>query len=1134
MSFDPTFQQRLSRYLPNDLLNQFPDTQALTKALRRLNSLHQAVLSFLPQYVAENERLHHEVYGGLRPGTFMFADVSGFTALSEKLQAASGREGAEILTAIINSYFATMLEILAKSNGQLLKFAGDALLTFFPARPGEDEAPLAIRTGLRMQRAMVTGFQPIRHADLESLIGPHSLELSMSIGIARGKLLEAVIGNTQQRDHMIQGTLPGMAMRAEEAGTRDDVIVDAELYDSYHDQFDMTALGEGFYRVEDTFGDRLDDYEFVIPRRRRGQSAALFDFAEANLLQDLQRQVERLDSVARFVAPDVVNKLAFRGDHIEPENRPATVIFCHVTGFAEILEQWGENELSRLTTIINRYYGIMQRTIVANGGSLNRSDPYRHGAKLLITFGAPIAHPDDQERAVTTALEMNRQLALLNNRLRDELPDHLQRWPFITQCLGITYGPVFAGEAGWRARREYTVMGDDVNLAARLMSKGESGQIMISARVWERVNPHFETEVLPPLQLKGKSKLTQAYLVKASAISALNIAETSDTPFVGHDLQLLTLTYALQQARGPRRRQAFALIGDAGVGKTRIAKQVVEAAEATGFSVAWASCQLRSTQGQSVWGAIIFQLLQLEQAKSKKAQQRLLNVRLGEMELGELESVFASQLFVSDRTPDKSPSPKPKTAVRDMPKTSTGVFDLIQGPSDLEKSGIFGAVRREVESSPAPGEKTGLPLWKNLQKQTSFPDSVVRLLQAFADETPTLLIFDDIHQADAETLAILNQALEAITQSRLMVLATHEPDENLDVRVRRKLSIDDLDQDEAYLMAARVLGADDVGPHLRDFLWQRTGGRPLFVETLIKLLQDNAHIKQTGPQIELAEGAQPANLPDHVRQLIVSHTDRLSHEARTVLEVASVIGTSFTLEALLAIGEIGLEIRLETRLGDLIHSRLINMQPDQSYRFNYGVVQTAVYESLNRMQRLKLHRQSADYWQKQPDADQHVLTVADHLVKGGMPTRASELIFEAANQAEQSQHITRAIELVSHALDIFPHDESLQTKLTQLQQLAAASTVSASAGSRNADEQQRSPCPHCGASPNLQNKVGRNRSGTQRYRCKQCRRSYTPKPIPDQPGAVIDKLFASPTAQPPGDQASPHQPGLLNLSSWEK
>ena len=246
MSINADFRSRLSRYLSGDLLIKLPDAQALTVAIRRLNSLHQAVSSFLPQYIAENERLYTEDYGDLRLGTFMFADVSGFTALSEKLQREGGQVGIEILTEIINDFFARMLEILAKSNGQLLKFAGDALLIFFPASEGSDEAPLAIRTGLRMQREMAAYFQPISSPALKGLLGEHSMELTMSIGICRSKLFEAVVGNDIQRDHIIQGDLPGQAMAAEAAGERDDVIITGVLQANYGNRFETVPVTAAF------------------------------------------------------------------------------------------------------------------------------------------------------------------------------------------------------------------------------------------------------------------------------------------------------------------------------------------------------------------------------------------------------------------------------------------------------------------------------------------------------------------------------------------------------------------------------------------------------------------------------------------------------------------------------------------------------------------------------------------------------------------------------------------------------------------------------------------------------------------------------------------------------------------------
>ena len=996
MSIDPDLHARLSRFhLPKDLLAQLPDPQALTTSIRRTNSLYQAVSSFVPQYIAENEKLYIENYGDLRTGTFMFADVSGFTALSEKLQRQAGDEGIDVLTEVINTFFAKMLEILAKSNGTLLKFAGDALLIFFPAGRAVQEAPLAIRTGLRMQREMKASFQPIQHQGLDDLMGEHDLELTMSIGICQGQLFEAVVGNEIQRDHIIQGDLPGLAMDAEEAGERDDVIITSDLREAHGDKFETVPVGD-FFRVIDNFGDDLSDYEFTVPRRRRAQAAALFDFVEDHLIDDLERNLERLEGISRFIAKEVIDQLSTSSEfRIEAQNRRSTTIFAHFTGFSDMLNDWGKDQLPLIISILNRYYTLMQRTIAANGGVLTRSDPYGRGVKMLITFGAPISHIDDPERAVTTVLEMNRVLAQLNTQLRDELPDEFQRDVYVEQRFGITHGDVFATEAGWKSRREFTVMGDNVNLAARLMSKSAKSQIIIGGTVWERVHPHFETEDLPPFYLKGKSEPTTGYLVKASTASPLSMSPTSDTPFVGRDMQLLSMTYGLQQAKGPRRPQHFVLKGDIGVGKTRMAKHIVEEAEKAGFHIAWANCQMSHSQEQSVWAAILFQLLELEQAKSETAQRRLLHVRLAELGLSDQETVFAVLLFGSVET----------TTAKGQVNTTSAEDDILDPAQPVE----------------------------------SLPESIVRFLTTFAENIPTLLVIDDTHRADQNTLAILKQVIGKIRRAKLMILATHEPVEGFALPMRRKVNVNELDPDETATLATRVLDTRELDASLIDLVWTRTNGRPLFIESLLHLLEQDHHIERSNVRAQLKVEAEISTLPDNVRELITSQIDRLSPDARALLQAAAVLGDGFTVDGLLAISSDSSELQLEVLLGELIYAEIIESLSDSAFRFRHGLTETTVYESLNRLRRQKLHRSVADFLMKKADIDRHTLKTAYHLVKGGSPLRGIEIVSEAAALAEQEQRIDRAIELYTHACEIFPHDESIRSELSRLSALRDSS-----------------------------------------------------------------------------------------------
>ncbi len=1035
MTLDPALHVRLARYVPRDLLAQFPDPQALTAAIRHLNRLHQALASFLPQYIADNEALYTQEYAAQRPGTFLFADVSGFTALSEKLQREGGREGTEILTRVINDFFARMLEILAKSNGQLLKFAGDALEAFFPTPRRGNEAPLAIRTGLRMQREMVANFQPIRHPELERLFGEHDLALTMSIGICKGQLFEAVVGNEIQRDYVIQGDLPGQAMSAEEVGDRDDVIISADLQAAYADQFECVPVSEGFYRVVDNFGDQLTDYEFVVPRRRRPKTVALFNLDEAALMEDLTRLLERVEGVARFVSREVVDRLVEGNGHIEPENRPATVIFAHFTGFADLLAEWGEEQLPLVASLLGRYYNLMRRAIAANGGALTRTDPYQRGVKMLITFGAPVAHADDPERAVMTALEMNRQLANFNARLHDELPEALQREIYVQQRLGVTHGLVYAGEVGWKSRREYTVMGDDVNLAARLMSKGEAGQILISERVQERVAPHFETEALPPMRMKGKSAPVQAYLVRTSTETVQGLSPTSETPFVGRDLQMLSLTYALQQAKRPRRRQAFAIIGEAGVGKTRMAKQVAHEADKAGFQLAWAACQFHHAEARSVWATLLFQLLQLAQAKSELAQRKLLGARLRELETPELEPVLSVMLFGSYRETQEvfSEAHEPTAPT---PETAPNVFDLAQMEDAAQTSGIWGMARDQILAALAAqsAEQTPMPsLWQSVQQRVSQADSIVHFLRAYTERMPALLVLDDLHRADVLTLEILERILAELPRAHLVILAVYEPRDTLDLHIRRTVRLTDLNEDETERLAAYFLATHAIGERLRALLWERTHGRPLFVESLLELLDAQKQIVYKNGRAELLPDADTTALPDNIRTLVMSQVDRLSADARALLQIAAVLGEQFPVQALSALCTHCDTAHVQTSLEELTQQKLVEPAGENSYRFRRGLVHTTVYENLNRLQRLDLHRAAAEWLQKQPDAERQVVRSAHHWVKGGLPTRGGELLTQAAETAEAAGQIDRAIALCRHALEIFPHDDNLRAQLERLQ-----------------------------------------------------------------------------------------------------
>jgi class 3 adenylate cyclase len=1052
MELDTGLQAELSRYLPVDLLDRLPERAALREAINHLTGLQAAVRSFLPLYIAEDEDLLERDYSALRAGSFLFADVSGFTALSEKLQQHSGAHGTETLTAVINDFFATMLEILAKSDGQLLKFAGDALLVFFPASDeGHDvsDALKAIRTGLRMQRAMRERFQPVRSEPLIAVLGSdHTAALTMSIGIARGRLFEALVGNPVQRDHLIQGDLPGLAMQAEAVGDRDEVIIDEALAQTVADHFRLTPLTDGFYQVVDDFGDRLDDYEFELLKRRRAKVGALFDLDTSSLLDDLAQLVRRVEVVSRYVAPYVLHDLVHSQDfHLKSENRFTVTMFCHVTGFAEMLRDWGDAQLQRTAGLLGRFYNIVQRIITAHGGTLARTDPYKLGTKYLVTFGAPIAHGDDPERAVAAAVEIMEQTRQFNQRLNDELPSDLRRDHYVSVRIGITQGETFAGEVGWKQRREFTVMGDDVNLSARFMANAQPDQILISARVQQRVAQRFELTEIPPLILKGKSKPIPAFIVEREQVeAAAPLASDQDLPFIGHDMFMLSLQMALRQA-AQRRRRAAALVGDAGTGKTRIARQFARSAAAAGFTVAWANCHPRNDR-KTTWASLIAQLFDIDlRRKASDAERRKLTAALDALDIGYLEPVLSELLFdLTAGTAHLAASPPPAPPAAASPtgdgdgdgqaRRIADIFAAVQKMDLKEKqtSGFFGMMRRAAQAqSPAadgPTEESGI--YRRVRERTHLADALAQTLKAYAEKHPTVLIIDDLHVDNPAALETLSQVLERTAQARLVIVVTYEPASALPLTIQ-EFPIPDLTRDETMHIAEALLRVSEIGPRLATLLWERTSGRPLFIESLLRTLLDHNFIALDSGIADLKLDADIDMLPENVRELVISRVDQLSADARQVLRAAAVLIEDFRLEALKALTGCADAVRLKTVLDELIRAQILEQRDETHYDFRHGMTQRVIYETLSRMERIKMHRMAASYLRELDFSVPRTRELAYHLSKCGLLPQAIEVIVDGAQHEEQRGALESAIELYSFALTLFPDEKSIQSELSRLQ-----------------------------------------------------------------------------------------------------
>jgi class 3 adenylate cyclase len=265
-----------------------------------------------------------------------------------------------------------------------------------------------------------------------------------------------------------------------------------------------------------------------------------------------------------------------------PEHRPVTIAFIRFDGTDALIGQNGE---AATTEALHRLLSTVEAAVEEQGVAFLASDVDADGGKLILTAGAPKGTGNDEER----------MLLALRKIVDSELPLPIR--------VGVHRGAVFAGDIGPKYRRTYTVMGDAVNLAARLMAKAEPGLIYATAEVLERSNAHFETTKLEPFAVKGKAEPIQAWSVGRAQSSKARQVSSQRLPLTGRNAELGVIRKAFASARSGVGR-LIEVVGDSGIGKTRLLEALRDAA--AGLNKQHATCEAyTASTPYAVWSELL-------------------------------------------------------------------------------------------------------------------------------------------------------------------------------------------------------------------------------------------------------------------------------------------------------------------------------------------------------------------------------------------------------------------------------------------------------------------------------------------------------------------------------------------------
>jgi class 3 adenylate cyclase len=488
-----------------------PSLQNLNRVFNHLRTLLYILGDHIPVPVKRNPPTPGQIRYQWHTGTLLFTDLAGFTPFMEA-HAIQGKAGANRLLTILNQYFAAMVEIISKSGGELLEFTGDAILAQFlvkdqGAKDQRAELGQAVRAGLRMQRAMAP-FQQVE-------AGQGTFNLKMRIGIHQGRFLATDVGTPLRMGRVLLGQTVQEAKQTEGAGLVDRVCLSPSAVAGLDqtdgkDRLHLEVHGAYYLVVDDLSQDALGEYEIGV--KPRSAAPMLFERTPEALMEAIETLVNQIEPLASYQAQPALQLLTKHAAdrQIPPHFPTAIILFVNLLSLAEGIDQTAPYEQKKWVQALSQLFASINATVASQGGVLQRMTYHPNGSDLLIHFGVINAHSDDAIRAAITALKV-REL------IRELPPLPLDNRTIQLACqIGMARGQIFAAEIGeTRGRREYNVLGDVANIAARLMTYAQSDQILMTAVVEQALRaerslsfhpPQFVHTCLGAVTLKGKSQ----------------------------------------------------------------------------------------------------------------------------------------------------------------------------------------------------------------------------------------------------------------------------------------------------------------------------------------------------------------------------------------------------------------------------------------------------------------------------------------------------------------------------------------------------------------------------------------------------------------------------------------------------
>jgi class 3 adenylate cyclase/predicted ATPase len=666
---------------------------------------------------------------------------------------------------------------------------------------------------------------------------------------------------------------------------------------------------------------------------------------------------------------------------LEGERKTVTALFADIKGSMDLIEDLDPEEARAMVD------PALKRMIDA----VHRYDGYivqSTGDGIFALFGAPVAHEDHPQRALYAALRMQEEMRRYSAKLREAGN------PPIEARVGVNTGEtVVRTIKTGDAHSEYTPIGHSTSLAARMQTLAPTGSIAVTETTEKLCAGYFNFKALGPTRVKGVTEPVNVFELMGLGPLRTRLQRAAGrglTKFVGREREMEAMMHAAERAKAGR-GQIVAAMAEAGTGKSRLFFEF-------------------KAKNQAGW--MVLETFSVSHGKAS-AYLPVLDLLHGYFRINAEDDARTRREKVNGRIVTLDPT------LEDTRPYLFALLGIVEGDDPLAQMDAQIRKRRTLEA-------------------------IKRILLRESLNQPLMVIFEDLHWIDEETQAFLNLLADSIGTAKILLLVNYRPEYSHQWNSRThytQLRLDPLGKESADEMLTAMLGDGAEIAQLKRVIIEKTEGNPFFMEETVQVLLDGGALVRNGVT-HLTRPISELRIPPTVQGILAARIDRLSRDAKDLLQTLSVIGREFPLSLIRSVLP-KTEEELNRMLNDLQLGEFIYEQPavgDTEYIFKHALTQEVSYGSVLMERRRDLHERIGAALEKlyANSIDDHLEELANHYGRTDNVPKALEFHERAGRRAVQRsaytdamKHLTTAIELLAR----LPHSPERDRQELGLQTL---------------------------------------------------------------------------------------------------